>query len=677
MNLLKQQKTIRRKNYDFLLIAFFFILFIYSFKLLLNQKQGDDDSNINSSIASIARTYNEVKYRRNADFRWKPADLGQHLKIRDRIFTGADSLAEIDVKNVKISIRDNSLLEVGPPREYDFSFEFGYLVLKMQKSPVRILIKGKNYLISPKKSSDLSIKLNGSELEFIGDRESVSITELNGSKEVNITQELFFNNQVCGAKTDVVSIESSRLCPKCDKSTLLIQKNENDRKRLQGQPSIKLARGKNSFSIEDRNEICEITLLPIVAPKLKLETAKLNLNYESGTAEAKLHIEDNDRNLVGKYFKLEITKDENNPQPRFIQFRSETYKLTLSKEGRYYFKIYVCNKEECSESSLVNILEVVRPAILPPPELDNIYRIKKKNEALFRDPSSVDFIEFKPVPGAKSYRFKIFKEGKIFSQGDINNTQVDISELTPGRYRLRIYPVDRWNRKGQFAETSIQIEEPPEEKKTDSFALKYNNRKTQYFIAYSAGLNFFQLIQTGQVGDAKGTVFLPSWLNLSTGLKTDNYELGFEYQQYQIQAESDSNTRKLNVNLEEFQLYAIRKNLRLGAGRSQIPYINVQDDEFTLEKEAATFLDVGYDKRGEWTYLGLRYRKGISTGSSIKNHNAGIGIFEIQRPITKNKLYWYNGIEVVAQFNKLKVNGKSSEQILLREFLKMGIRFEF
>ena len=309
MDLIKQQKTIKRKNFDFLLIAFFFILFIFSFKSLINQKHGDDKSNINSSIASIARTYHEVRYRRNADFRWRSADHGQHLKIRDRIFTGPDSQADIDVKKVKISIKENSLLEIGPPREYDFSFEFGYLVLNMQKSPIRILIKGKNYLITPKKSSDLSIKLNGSELEFIGDRENVSISELNGSKEIEITKELFFNNQVCGQKTHDVSIESSSLCPKCNKTTLFLHETENDSKRFQGLRSIKLARGKNSFSIQDRNEICEITLLPIVAPKLKFETAKLNLNYESGTAEAKLHIEDNDRNLVGKYFKLEITKD--------------------------------------------------------------------------------------------------------------------------------------------------------------------------------------------------------------------------------------------------------------------------------------------------------------------------------------------------------------------------------
>ena len=45
MDLIKQQKTIKRKNFDFLLIAFFFILFIKSsndteFKILMNSIYG-------------------------------------------------------------------------------------------------------------------------------------------------------------------------------------------------------------------------------------------------------------------------------------------------------------------------------------------------------------------------------------------------------------------------------------------------------------------------------------------------------------------------------------------------------------------------------------------------------------------------------------------------------------
>jgi hypothetical protein len=127
----------------------------------------------------------------------------------------------------------------------------------------------------------------------------------------------------------------------------------------------------------------------------------------------------------------------------------------------------------------------------------------------------------------------------------------------------------------------------------------------------------------------------------------------------------------------DYQAFYIKNMLRIGLGRSQIPYTNVQNGDLDLGRDQINFLDIGVHKKGDQTCLELRYRRGLNSTPTVKEHNAGVFIFEFQKAITKNKLYWYNGIEVLAQFNKLAVGGETADQILIREFLKMGLRFEF
>jgi hypothetical protein len=674
----KQQNTSKRKSYDSVLIIFFAILFFFSLNSLIGLKRQGDYSYQISSIASITRTYREVRYRRNADFRWRTADYGQQLKIRDRIFTGSDSQADIDVQKNKIRIKENSLVEIGPPKEYDLKFEFGYLALNMNKSPMRILVKGKKYLIRPKEAMDLSIKLDGKDLEFIGDQEKVSIVETTDTEPVEVLEEDFFNREICDTDTTNPKIALSRLCPNCNETNHLVLVTESGtEKSLKGVGFLELDRGKNIFRIDNRKESCVISLLPIAIPQLKIGDSKTQLDFETGEAEMRILVSDDDSSLEAKYFKLEISNDENFDNPRTIKFHSNSYQITLDKEGRYFFRISVCGKKECSDSSAPVVLDLSKPDKLPPPRLDEIYRIKKRNGLTDRYPNNLDSVLFSPVAGAKSYRFKILFEDKIYLSGEVLEPEIDVTKLSPGSYRLVVSPVDRWGREGQFASTSIEIEEVQNENIVQGLLEAEVFKLSRHFLKYATGLNLFQMSQTGDIGNAKGGAYLPSWLNFEVGREIEDNEIGFIYQQYNIETESSSDQSVVNISLQDYQAYFIRKNIRVGAGRSQIPYINVQNGELNISRDQINFLDLGFQKKGDQTCLELRYRRGLNAKSSVKEHNAGIFIFEFQKAITKTRLYWYNGIEVVAQFNKLDVQGETAEQILIREFIKMGLRLEF
>jgi hypothetical protein len=376
MILIKQKNTPLRRSYDSILIMFFVLLSIASLNSLVNYKSQSDYVDQFSSLATISRTYHEVRFRRNADFRWRNAKYGQQLNIRDRIFTGSESQADIEVKNNKIRIKEKSLVEIGPSKDYDLKLEFGFLIINMNSDSLRILIKGKKYLIKPKEAMELSIKLAGKDLEFIGDQDKVSITETTETKQIEVIEKGLFNQEVCNINTRISQIDLSLLCPGCSETNQLILESEAGQKQKvkPGKP-LELERGKNIFHIENKNEVCEIILSPISAPDINLIDSKVKLDFETDKAELGILVIENDSNFVSSYFKLEISENEKFGQSRVIKFDSNTVKFSLNREGQYFFRVSSCNEKECSEESAPILFNLVRSENLSPPKLNDLYKV--------------------------------------------------------------------------------------------------------------------------------------------------------------------------------------------------------------------------------------------------------------------------------------------------------------
>jgi hypothetical protein len=267
-------------------------------------------------------------------------------------------------------------VEIGPSKDYDLKLEFGFLIINMNSDSLRILIKGKKYLIKPKEAMELSIKLAGKDLEFIGDQDKVSITETTETKQIEVIEKGLFNQEVCNTNTRISQIDLSLLCPGCSETNQLILESEAGQKQKvkPGKP-LELERGKNIFHIENKNEVCEIILSPISAPDINLIDSKVKLDFETDKAELGILVIENDSNFVSSYFKLEISENEKFGQSRVIKFDSNTVKFSLNREGQYFFRVSSCNEKECSEESAPILFNLVRSENLSPPKLNDLYKV--------------------------------------------------------------------------------------------------------------------------------------------------------------------------------------------------------------------------------------------------------------------------------------------------------------
>jgi hypothetical protein len=75
--------------------------------------------------------------------------------------------------------------------------------------------------------------------------------------------------------------------------------------------------------------------------------------------------------------------------------------------------------------------------------------------------------------------------------------------------------------------------------------------------------------------------------------------------------------------------------------------------------------------------LDAKYRRGISGTGQVKSFDAGVFVFDARKSILKNRLYWYNGIELVVQRAQFSTNSQSLTKTFGREFVKTGLTFEF
>jgi hypothetical protein len=346
MGLLKEQNSKKRKSYDLWLIAFFFVLFVFSLKALLNQASTFQSSEQGSSIASISKTFNEVRFRKSADFRWQSADKGQNLKIKDRLYTGKNSQADIIVQNNKIRIKENSLIEIGAQKDFDIRFEFGHLVLNMSKSPLKIIIQDKKYTIEPKKEGEIAIEVIDHEVKFFADEEAFKITNEESVKPIEVVKKDYLNIDLCGKKTNSSSLGISSLCPECTEEFTLTHSSDKRTKHIIGRKeNLRLDRGPNLFFLDPSNEICEIFLLPLAKPETQVELSSLRLDHESGSAVISIAID----SLESKNEQLvEISLEETFRKSRKWKLTNGLLKVTEDRVGDFYIRSFNCDEIDCS-----------------------------------------------------------------------------------------------------------------------------------------------------------------------------------------------------------------------------------------------------------------------------------------------------------------------------------------
>lgn len=693
MTLGKQQNSKKRKNYDSLLLIFFVALASFSLRILLSHQNSIVVQHNGEVIASVSNTIHEVRFRKNADFKWQNADKGQNLQNRDRLFTGNNSQAEIIVSKNKIRIKENSLIEIGVQTDYDVKFEFGHIVLNMQKDPIRIIIKDKRYNIQPNTSTTLAINIEKDKVEFIGDESEIVIREENKIRAVEIVEKVYFNQSFCGSKTYKARLTYQNFCLDC-LDQKIFQKIEDKVFEISSDEDIFLKPGKNIFSIQGSNELCSIDLLKPKIPSISLDTQNVLLTYEEKLAQIKTKFIDAN-NFDDKYFVLEVSRSNNFRLATKITQVDDDFFLKLKDEGTYFLRLKTCVENDCSDFSDIQKVTILKPEKLPSPILNKQYKIKKKNLNTDRSPDSDENIfQFQEVTGAIRYRYEINGDNDLFIQGELSSPELDLSNLPVGKYKLRIASIDRWDRLGDWAETIIEIESD-EEKNSDhdlNFAKESKEQPHEdakhkdaendyrYFYNYFVGPSFYQLKQTGSAGKANGASFSPSYLNSSFGFERKNFNAWLKYQSSEVLAQSNTNQNRIKTTelLLDFNI----SNLKLGLGFRKFPYINVQESTFSLQPKSSTFFEIGYsfllseDWKKTDARLDLKFRTDITSGP-MQKYDGLIANFDVLTNIFKNQIYWYNGVEIAVERLTIRENSLQARQLVLRELLKTGLTFEF
>jgi hypothetical protein len=156
----EQHKITTRKSYDLLLVMFLIVILASATFWLLELLQHSNLSINKTTVATVANAQQEVRSRKGGDFKWKEAQKGLQLCLRDRDYTVEDSKAEIEVNQTKIMLNENSLTEIGPTKEYNVKLEFGFLILNLKDRPLKFKLK-KKLSYQPKASDDSLNKILG------------------------------------------------------------------------------------------------------------------------------------------------------------------------------------------------------------------------------------------------------------------------------------------------------------------------------------------------------------------------------------------------------------------------------------------------------------------------------------------------------------------------------------
>jgi hypothetical protein len=262
--------------------------------------------------------------------------------------------------------------------------------------------------------------------------------------------------------------------------------------------------------------------------------------------------------------------------------------------------------------------------------------------------------------------------------GEVNTPEIDLSALAGGKYKLRLFPVDRWGREGILAETVLTIEEdlPIPEAAVMAEAEKPNEETWHFRYNYFAALSSYTINQNGGLGDSTGADLSVSWLNSTVGARRGETDIQLRYQTYNISAESAD--KELSFAGHEVLLDTSWRHLIVGAGLRDVPYLNVKDGSFKLESQALPFAELGwrsssFSLQDTLMFLAIKYRHHVSPQGVVKNYDVIVLDEEGHTLLSKNGLYLYHGLELSYERVGLE---QSSTQNVFRGLMKMGFGLE-
>jgi hypothetical protein len=398
------------------------------------------------------------------------------------------------------------------------------------------------------------------------------------------------------------------------------------------------------------------------------------MSHETGAAFLEVHLL-GPQDIGEGFFKLEISQYPTQKITQLETSQSGRFKLSLDKHGDYKMRGQFClAQNECSEFSSSQGLRVELPPVLEAPQLKKNYKLKVA-PPLPRNPNNSEILSFSPISGAKTYEILISKTSNgegIFEQ-TISLPEFHLPQLVPDHYLLSITPIDTWGRRGKTATSEILVEEIPE----INIPSKQSHQELFNSLALFGGLHLVQMNQWESQASAIGATYGPMTGSLGYKRHAKQWSTVLSHDFYTLKADSNNKTR--SKLLHESSLGIEKNNSYFGFSRIDIPYFTAEEGDFSINSDITWQAEVGYSLKELFPRFDFsaRLRKSISTTGQVEESLGILLKVEHRTVLLKNGLTWYNGLDLRSQFSSFKYDGKRSENLLLREFLKTGLFFEF
>jgi hypothetical protein len=664
-------------NVDIILILVLFgVAIISSFFLWRPTKESTTESSP-TALASLIEINQEVRLRRRADFRWKDVGPGEKLGVKDRVFTGKESLAKISLFENRVDLLENSLLEITADVDHDIKLEYGFLKITFSDRPLRLKFKNKIYEISGTKGKVLELKAREEHVDFFGEKNAFNISVKGENGAVVIRQANRLNSDLCSGSTKKEFLRRDELCPSCAQESELLSWNEKQEDFITNNlAEIKLIRGENKFRLKGNEETCVVfRQLDLIPPQFKKWENKVLLSHTTGSANLNFSLVNFKENLGG-HFKIELSKDEDFKPLQIETSQSGDFKIKIVQAGVYKIRGQYClEANDCSKYSSTQNLRVELPPILEAPQLKKSYRLKA-SPILPRSPDQLEILSFDPIPGAKTYGIEIIRSHdgkKIYVQNTIH-PEIQLPELEAGSYLLSITPIDAWARSGKKATSELLVE------KVESLPVIGDQKTAKQFnhsLAFFGGLQLIQMNQWKSSASATGATYNP----VSGGLNYEFYQkewvgvLGHNF--YTLNA--DSNNKNRSKLLHETSLGMEKNNYYFGISRIDLPYFAAESGDFSIKSHALWLAELGVEFKEIIPKLEIstRLRKSVIKTGDVNESYGALLKLEHRTLLLKNQLTWYNGLDLYFQFSKFSIRDSQTENLIMREFIKTGLLFEF
>ncbi len=664
-------------NADIILILFFFcVAIISSFFLWRPLKESTVESS-STILASLIEINHEVRLRRRSDFRWKDVGPGEKLGAKDRVFTGKESLARISLFENRMELLENSLLEITADVDHDIKLEYGFLKITLSDRPLRLKFKNKIYEISGTKGKVLELNAKDDQVNFYGEKNDSNISVKDENGAVAILQSRRLNSDLCSGSTKKEFLRREDICPSCPQDSELLSWSEKEQDFIRNELSeIKLVRGYNKFRLKGSEEICVVfRKLDLMPPQFKKWDSKILLSHTTGSANLIFSLV-NSQDSPGGYFKIELTQDEDFKSLEIETSQTGEFKHKIGEAGVYKIRGQYClEANDCSNYSSTQTFRVELPPILEAPQLKKSYRLKASPN-LPRSPDQLEILRFDPIPGAKIYRIEIIRgdDGKqIYDQNTIH-PEIQLPELEAGSYLLSITPIDAWARSGKKAISELLVE------KIEQVPVIRDEGEGETFIhslAFFGGLQLIQMNQWKSPAKATGATYTPVSGSLNYKLHQKNWigVLGHDF--YTLNA--DSNEKNRSRLLHETSLGMEKNNYYFGISRIDLPYFEANSGDFSIKSNAILLAEIGFNFKEiiPKIEISTRLRKSVIKTGHVNESYGALMKLEHRTLLLKNQLSWYNGLDLYVQMSKFKIGDNNTENLIMREFIKTGLLFEF